>query len=284
VNPRTHAIRIGISRGWTEFRLGLRSPQDLSFYLVMSIAVLGYLFKNRNDRVEGTDLLLPAVMLPSVLGGLIGFGGIIGVAYALSIEREDGTLLRTKSMPYGMTGYLTGHVVRNSLEALPTLIVVLVPGLLLFDGVFNRGFTGVLTALWVAALGLLIAIPLGSILGSVVKGPQKLGTWGLVPVGGMLAVSGIFYPFAALPGFLQTIGQLLPAYWLGLGMRSAFLPESAAAAEIGGSWRTWETVGMLSLWAVVALLLAPVVLRRMARRESGSRVEERRDKAIQRVS
>lgn len=284
MNARTHAIRIGMSRGWAEFRLGLRSPQDMGFYFTMSIAILGYLFLNRNDRVEGTDLLLPTMMLPSVLGGLIGFGGIIGVAYALSIEREDGTLLRIKSMPYGMTGYLAGQVVRNSLEALPTLAVVLVPGLFLFDGLFQRGFGGVLTALWVLALGLLIMIPLGSILGSVVKGPQKLGTWGMLPVGGMLAISGIFYPFAALPGFLQAIGQLLPAYWLGLGMRSAFLPESAAAAEIGGSWRTLETVGMLSLWAVGALLLAPVVLRRMARRETGSRIEERRDKAMQRVT
>jgi hypothetical protein len=68
----------------------------------------------------------------------------------------------------------------------------------------------------------------------------------------------------------------------GFRMRSALLPASMAAAEIGGSWRHLETVGVLGLWAVAGLVLTPIVLRRMARRESGSRVAERREKAMQR--
>jgi ABC-2 type transport system permease protein len=39
---------------------------------------------------------------------------------------------------------------------------------------------------------------------------------------------------------------------------------------------------VLGAWAIVGLLLAPPVLRRMARRESGSAVEERRHQAMQR--
>jgi ABC-2 type transport system permease protein len=63
-------------------------------------------------------------------------------------------------------------------------------------------------------------------------------------------------------------------------MRSAMLPDSAALAEIGQSWRHLETFGMLGLWAVVGLAVAPRVLRRMAQRESGSVVEERRQRAM----
>jgi len=44
-----------------------------------------------------------------------------------------------------------------------------------------------------------------------------------------------------------------------------------------------ETVGVLGVWAVLGLVLAPMVLRRMARRESGSAVDARRQKALQRV-
>jgi ABC-2 type transport system permease protein len=40
---------------------------------------------------------------------------------------------------------------------------------------------------------------------------------------------------------------------------------------------------VLGAWALLGLLLAPIVLHRMARRESGSRVAERREKALQRV-
>jgi ABC-2 type transport system permease protein len=86
----------------------------------------------------------------------------------------------------------------------------------------------------------------------------------------LIAVSGIFYPLTAFPAWLTWIGQLTPIYWMGLGMRSALLPDSAAVVQVGESWRTLMTVGVLGLWAVLGLLAAPVVLRRTARRESGS--------------
>ena len=77
-------------------------------------------------------------------------------------------------------------------------------------------------------------------------------------------------PDHGLPGWLQGVAQAFPIYWLGLGMRSALLPDALAAVELGGSWRHLETLGVLGVWAVLGLVLAPVVLRRMARRESGS--------------
>jgi ABC-2 type transport system permease protein len=64
-------------------------------------------------------------------------------------------------------------------------------------------------------------------------------------------------------------------------MRSAFLPQSAAALEIDGSWRTAQTVVVLSLWALAGFLAAPRVLRKMAKRQSGSAVETARTEAGQ---
>ena len=97
----------------------------------------------------------------------------------------------------------------------------------------------------------------------------------------MVAISGIFYPISGLPDWLHPVAQVFPVYWLGLGTRAAMSPDAAAAAEIGDSWRHLETFGVLGLWAVVGLALAPRILRRMAQRESGSVVEARRQHAIQ---
>lgn len=66
-------------------------------------------------------------------------------------------------------------------------------------------------------------------------------------------------------------------------MRSALLPDAAVSVELGESWRHLETIGVLGAWAVLGLIVAPIVLRRMARRESGSSVAGRREKALQRV-
>jgi ABC-2 type transport system permease protein len=281
VNPRLHAVRLGLRRGWTEFALSLRSPQDQGFYLFMALITLGYLWANRNSEIEGTALLLPTYALPSILGALLAFGVIIGPAYSLAMEREDGTLLRHKALPHGMTGYVTGQLLYHSLGLVPLLTVILLPSFLLFDDLMHRGAAGWLTLLWVLPLGLLATLPLGMIIGSLVPSVQKVGTWGMLPVLVLTGISGIFVPIQALWGWVQVVAQVFPTYWIGLGMRSAFLPDAAVTLEIGGSWRTGTTVLVLAAWGVFGLLLTPRVLRRMARRQSGSQVQAAKDAALQ---
>ncbi|SDN52031.1 ABC transporter permease [Geodermatophilus sp. DSM 45219] len=277
----TYAVRLGLRRGWTEFTQSLRSPQDQAFYLFTGVATLAYLWFNRADEVEGTSLLYPTVALPGILAALVAFNVVMGPASALVMEREDGTLLRHRALPHGMEGYVTGQVLYHSLGLLPTLVVILVPSALLFEGVVPGGAAGWLTAAWVLVLGMAATMPLGMMLGAVLPSVQKLSTWGMVPALLVTAISGIFFPVQALWGWVQAVAQAFPVYWVGLGMRSAFLPDAAAAVELGGSWRTGTTVLVLVAWAVAGLLAAPVVLRRTTRRQSGSQVAAARDTAGQ---
>ena len=103
-----------------------------------------------------------------------------------------------------------------------------------------------------------------------------LGTYGLA------AISGVFYPLAALPGWLQVIGQIFPMYWLGLGFRQVLLPAEAAMLEIGGTWRTVEMLIVLGIWTLIGLLGAPRALRRMIRGVSGSKIVEARERVLSR--
>ncbi|RJL34177.1 ABC transporter permease [Bailinhaonella thermotolerans] len=283
MNRTAHAVRVGLARGWHEFGLSVRSPQDQGFYVFMAVATLAYLFWNRDDRVEGTSLLMPSVALPSMLGMVMVFGTVAGPAFSLALEREDGTLLRARAVPRGVTGYVTGQVLFQSLQVVPVFALILLPGLLLFDGLAHRGAAGWLTVAWVIPLGLLAVMPIGIVLGALAPNAQKVGTWGMLPVFGLAAISGIFTPITALWGWVQVVAQVFPMYWIGLGMRSAFLPDAAAALEVGGSWRTWQTVAVLAAWAVAGALAAPPVLRRAARRTSGSQVEAAREAAAQLV-
>ncbi|MDP3893646.1 ABC transporter permease [Nocardioides sp.] len=280
MNPISHAVRLGVSRGWTEFQQSIRSTQDQGFYLFTAVMVLGYLFLRRNTEVEGTDLLLPSVALPSILGLLIAFGVVIGPAYALAMEKEDGTLLRHKAVPHGLRGYFTGQLLFQSLSLVPQMVVILLPAFLLFDNLMDHP-SGWVTVAWVVVLALLATMPIGMVIGALVPSTQKVGTWGMLPVMVLAGISGIFYPLQQLWGWVQVVAQVFPMYWLGLGMRSAFLPEEAAALEVGGGWRTLETVGVLGVWAVVGIAVVPMVLRRMARRQTGSQVEAARDASLQ---
>ncbi|MGB6452862.1 MAG: ABC transporter permease, partial [Streptosporangiaceae bacterium] len=196
---------------------------------------------------------------------------------------EDGTLLRAKAIPNGMLGYLVGKVVNFSGQIALVFAVMLIAGAVLFTGLAIGSPGSWLTLAWVLVLGLLATLPLGAVLGSLFPSQRSAGPWWLLMLAGLAAISGIFYPITHLPVFLQWTGQVFPVYWLGLGMRSALLPGAMAAVEVGHSWRHLATFGVLSGWAVAGLALAPVVLRRMARRESGAAVAARREKAMLRT-
>ena len=282
-NPTLVAIRLGLARGWTEFRHTLTNPQDIPGYLlVVTLSVVVLLFQ-RHSRVEGSALPLAMLTLPSLIGMWVVVGGWQGAAAALAAEREDGTLLRAKAVPQGMLGYLVGRVVSVSLTIMATLVLVLGAGLVLLPDLAAAARSGWLTLSWVVALGLLATLPWGAVIGSLVRTPNSAFAMTMLPCIGLTAISGIFYPIASLPAWVQGVAQVFPIYWLGLGIRSALLPASAAAVEIAGSWRHLATTAVLGAWAVAGLVVAPAVLRRMARRESGSGMEARRQRRLARI-
>ena len=283
MNPMWIAARAGVSRGLLELRQTFSNAQDIWQYLFFPIILLVAMNFMRGAHVPGTEFSLGARTLPSALGMSVAFGGLTTLAMLLTTEREDGTLLRAKAVPNGMFGYLIGRLILVSGMSLIGLLLQLIPGLFLFDGLAINSVGAWLTLIWVIALGLVAALPLGAIVGSLFSNPRNMGLV-MFPMMGLVGISGIFYPISNFPGWLQALAQVFPIYWLGLGVRSALLPGDLAAVEIGGSWRHLETVAVLGIWAIAGMIVAPIVLRRMARRESGSSVAARRERALQRVT
>ncbi|MFI0423172.1 ABC transporter permease [Spongiactinospora sp. 9N601] len=280
MNPATTALRAGWSRGLIELRQSFTNGGELFSHFLWPALMIATMFFIRDLPIGTGGLLLGALALPSILG-MNAATAMIGMGQQLTADREDGTLLRAKATPHGMPAYLLGKVVLVSGGLLADLVIFLVPGMLIVEGLrIGPGSWPILA--WVLALGLLATLPLGAVLGSLFPSARGLGLIQLLFLG-VIGISGIFYPLTALPEWLQWIAQVFPVYWMGLGMRSALLPDAAVAVEVGESWRHLETVGVLGAWAVLGLLLAPVLLRRMARGESGSSVAARRARALQRV-
>jgi ABC-2 type transport system permease protein len=274
------ALRLGVARGLIELRQSFRGGALIG-QLFWPVATLVAIFVLRDLSFRESGLTLGTLALPSVLGMYVALGGLLVIQY-LSAEREDGTLLRARATPHGIGGYFIGKLVMVSGTLLAYLTILLVPGLFMVEGLDVGSIGSWLTLAWVLLLGLVATLSIGAVLGSLISSPRGAGYMS-IPVIALIAISGVFYPITALAGWLQAIAQVFPFYWLGLGMRSALLPASAASVEIGESWRHLETVGVLGAWAAVGLVVAPIVLRRMARRESGSRVADRREKALQRI-
>jgi len=281
MNPLLRATQLGFSRGWIEFKQYLHNPQEMIWTLIMTGIFVTVLWFQRGATIEGVSLAL--LTLPSLLGMTIANGGFVGAAGVLSYDREDGTLLRAKATPQGMVGYLISRVIYVVLTTLISLVILFIPSVIFIGSdLATVGFLGAVDFLWIFLLGLFATAPWGAIVGSLVKSSSSGFGLTFLPMVGLVAISGIFYPISALASWLQTLAQIFPVYWLGLGMRSVFLPESAAAMEIGGSWRPVETVLVLGIWTVIGMAIAPRILRRMAKRESGATMESRKQQVIQR--
>lgn len=281
MNQTLHILKLGLARAWIEYKITMRDPQTIVWTVLITGIFLIVLWFQRGSEVQGVSLAL--LTIPSLIGMQIASSGFTDTASVLAYDKEDGTLLRAKAVPKGVNAYLIARGVANILSMLTSMIALLIPSAFIAPSLFsNFGVDDVLMLLGLLVIGLLATAPFGAIIGSIVK---TAGTgWGLTlfPLAALVAISGIFYPITALAGWVQVIAQIFPVYWLGVGVRSVFLPDSAASLELTGSWRTPETLLILGAWAVVGLLIAPRVLRRMARRATGSDMEAARQRTIQR--
>ena len=277
------AVQAGLNAGWIELSHCFTMIEDAFEILPMpliSVAIL-VLVDVKHVHVPGTHFLIGGTLLAGMLILNVSVNGMAGMAMTLTAAREDGTLLRAKATPNGMLGLLIGKIVVVSGTIMLTVAGLLIVGLAPFGGLALGNATSWLRLAWVLALGLLAMLPLGAVLGSLFRSVRS-ATVMITGIFLLIGFSGIFTPITQLPAWLQWVGQALPLYWLGLGVRSALLPGSLAAVEIGHSWRHLATAGVLGAWAIAGLVLAPVLLRRAARRVSGSSVAARRERLLSR--
>ncbi|RNL62023.1 ABC transporter permease [Nocardioides marmoriginsengisoli] len=280
-SPVLQAARLGIRRGYIEMMHSLTNRADQIWIVVMNGVFVGVLVLQRNSDLADTGYSLAVATLPGLIGMNVVMGEWMGTAQMLAVEREDGTLLRAKSTPHGMLAYLVARVTLAVLNTALGLVIFLVAGLFLLPGLNDVPVSGWLMLLGVFLLGMLATMPWGAVVGASVKSAGAGFGLTFLPMIVLIAISGIFYPITGMPDWLHPVAQVFPVYWLGAGMREALLPDAAAAAELGGQFHTLTMFGVLGGYAVLGLLVAPRVLRAMARKESGSVVEGRKAKAMQ---
>ncbi|MEU9354043.1 ABC transporter permease [Streptomyces griseoloalbus] len=261
-----------------ELRLLLRNPKELSGHLtnvVVALLIAAYI----SDDVPGTHTPMAHLVLAGFAAYLLFQIGLVNLPQILVTEREEGVLLRLRATPGGIPAYLVAKCVLLVVVAIGTLVLLLGASALLVDGPLPRGGGDWLTLLWVTTLGLLAVVPLGAAIGAVLPNPREALALIVLPTMGLLMTSGAVFPITSLPVPVQQVAAVFPLKWMAQGLRSALLPDAARTAEPAGSWELPMVALVLAAWAVVGFLLAIPLLRRAARRESGSRLAARHRKA-----
>lgn len=259
----------------------LLSPAALT-YLFFPVLATAFALSVNNLELDQATISIGRFAAPGWLTMVIVTGGFMGMASTIMTEKEDGTLLRMKTLPGGMQGYVLGMIVYVTTSTMISVILTLIPLALFIPEIVSFGSGGWLGTLGYTALSLLATLPIGAIVGALVRNMATLPL-SLIGVYLLMAASNLLFPLNdRVPAWFEWLIQALPPYWIGLGMRSAMLPAEAAVLEFGGSFRTVETLVILGIWAVVGLVFAPRALRRMVRGVSGSQMAKARERFLAR--
>jgi ABC-2 type transport system permease protein len=177
------------------------------------------------------------------------------------MEREDGTLKRLQGTPMPKSAFFIGKIGMVFVAYVAQVTILILVGVLFFGIELPTTSVAIFTFIWVSVLGLIAWTLLGIAYSVVPK--QGRGAAALVsPVVLVLQfTSGVFFVFSDLPEWMQTFASLFPLKWLTQAMRSVFLPESAAAMEVAGSWELGMTAIVLVIWIVLGAILATVFFR-----------------------
>ena len=183
------------------------------------------------------------------------------LAIAIPLEREDGTLKRLQGTPMPKGSYFLGKIGTVFVAYVAQVTILIAVGVLFYGIDLPQTALQWFTFLWASVLGLIGCTLLGiafSVVPKTGKGASAVAT----PIVLVLQfTSGVFFVFSQLPEWMQTFASLFPLKWLAQAMRSVFLPESAAAAEVAGSWELGMCAFMLALWCVIGLVLSLLFFR-----------------------
>lgn len=261
LTPRTarpappSTARIALARVWLELRLFARERQQVVFafaypvvMMVIFSAILG------SDERPG-DIPFAQYFLAGIAATGIMLVSFQAVGTSVAAERETGQLERLQLLGTPPVAYFAGKAGQVLVTATLQLALLLPVARYGYDVPMPVDVGHWLTFAWVAALGALAGTVLGiavsALPGSAASTNTAVSAFAIV----LQFLSGVFFAFPELPGWMQQVAAVFPLKWLTQGMRSAFLPEGAGAFEIAGGWEHGRTALVLAAWVIIGAVV-----------------------------
>jgi ABC-2 type transport system permease protein len=255
-----NTLRLGLLRGGLEIKQFLRSRESVVFTLAFPLILLTVF-----GSVFGGEIAPGVTFTQYFAAGMIAAGllstGFQSLAIQIPMEREKGILKRLRGTPMPRAAYFIGKVVMVlAIGLVETVLLVTVAAL--FFGVTLPATAGRwLTFGWVALLGITACTLCGIAFSSLARSGRS-GPAVVTPVAIVLQfISGVFFEYASLPGWMQGLASVFPLKWMTQGMRSVFLPDGFAVNEPSHAWQHGTIALVLGAWIVAALVLCLLTFR-----------------------
>ena len=244
---------------WSRFGVDLKSfvrnGQSVGFTLAFPVMMLLLFASIFRGQVKQSGVTVSQLYVAGLIGSSAMSTGFVNTAINVAFDRQRGELKRLAGTPMPKAAFFVGRGLTVLTMTVAQVLVLLVVGLVFYDLSLPSTVTKWLTFVGVLVLGVLASTLLGLAVGGRVRNAKAAPAVVNLPFVALQFISGVFIPFTQLSSGLQTVASIFPLRWLAGGMRSAFLPDSFAANEPGGSWHHPAMWGILAAWSVVGLVL-----------------------------
>jgi len=237
----------------------------IGFPLVM-LALFGTIFGGQDLGPKTSGVTFAQYFIASMMAAGVWGSCFTNLAISVPSERDSGALKRLAGTPMPMTAYFAGKIGLVLLLSALETVLLLIMGLAFYH--LHLPPPGKwLTFGWVMTLGITSCTLLGLAVSGLVRNARTAGAV-VTPLAILMQfISGVYFVFGQLPGWLQDIASLFPLRWLALGLRSVFLPDTFAVQEPSGSWQTGTTAIVMVIWCVVGLAITQRTFTWMSERE-----------------
>ena len=256
------ALRMGVGRIGSELKQFFRDRESAVFNFLLPMILLvifGSVFGGQ--ELGDSGITFAQYFVAGMIASGILYTSFQNLAISIPMEREDGTLKRLQGTPMPRSAFFIGKIGMVFVAYVAQVTILITVGVIFYGLDLPTTSLAIFTFVWVSVLGLIACTLLGIAYSVVPK--QGKGAAALVsPVVLVLQfTSGVFLVFSDLPQWMQTFASLFPLKWLTQAMRSVFLPDTAAAMEVAGSFELGMTAVVLVIWTVIGAVLATVFFR-----------------------
>lgn len=260
------AVTLGWRRGVLEIKQFMRSRESVVFTMAFPLIMI-LIFASIFDAEIAPNVSYTQYFITGMIATGLMSASFQNLGIWIPIERDRGVLKRLRGTPMPRWVYFAGKVIMVVVIGISETALLLAVAVGLFDLELPSTAGRWLTLAWVWVLGVAACTLCGIAFSSLAR-TARSGSAVVTPVALVLQfISGVFFVFTELPGWMQQVAALFPLKWMCQGLRSVFLPESFGALEPGGSFELGKVALVLVLWCGIGLALCLSTFRWTTKRD-----------------
>jgi ABC-2 type transport system permease protein len=257
---RPGALSLGLSRGVLELKQFVRTRAYLIFTLLFPVIIV-LIFGAAFHGSAGSGVTLTQYFVTGMIASGLLATGFQNLAIQIPIERSRGVLKRLVATPMPRSAYFVGKVVMVLVISVVSTAILLAMAVAFYGLTLPHSAAKWFTFAWVSLLGVIACTLLGIAYSSLARNGRAAPSM-TTPVALVLQfISGVFFVYTGLPGWMKQLAALFPLKWMCQGLRSVFLPEEFAQREVAHSWELGRVALVLGAWCVAGLILCLLTFR-----------------------